>query len=297
LRNAIISPAQAAACAVLLAAVAPAAPDNTRTVGQDNAHVKGLLAAAGVPCNVSAVLKIDTAPAPAPTAGKRARQTNPALPERYEVSCQQGLGYIVAAAADRDSKPTASYCFEHTELAPPAICILPGNHTDAQRSAVAALLARSGRSDCELDRYRFAGRSVAQTFFEVACRNADGYVLAGSNPFDPAKKLEAVPCMSLAAASDYACRLTDPGTAIDAMTTAAEAQFNRESGRTQCKVQGRRHMLTDAGGNGWYEFMCQDGANYIMARLANGKFGGTDACSAAVVAELGGCQLPKPAGK
>jgi hypothetical protein len=281
---------------MLLTIASQAAPDTGRATGADSVRVKGLLAAAGVPCTISATLKQSGA-VTTTAAGKRAKATTPAPPDRYEVSCQEGLGYLVAAAPGRDSRPAASFCFEPTTQAPPAICILPGNHADAQRVAIAALLARTGRSGCELDRYRFAGRSVAQTFFEVSCRNADGYVLATSNPLDRAKKLEAVPCMEVPTASEYACRLTDPEAAIAALTKAAEAMFSRESGRIQCKVHGRRYVMTDAQGNAWFEFMCHDGANYIMARLASGKFGGTDECSAAVVTDLGGCKLPKPAGK
>jgi hypothetical protein len=294
LRDIIIRLAVAAGCGLLLAAGAQAAADGDRAASPDLIKVRGLLTASGVPCTVGEVLKV-AAPTAVARSAKRAKAAVPALPDRYEVSCQEGLGYIVTAAPDRDSRPSASFCFERNEQTPPAVCILPSNRGDAQRVAVAALLARARRTGCELDRYRFVGRSVANTFIEVSCRGADGYMISGSNPLDVAKKLEAVPCMGLADAASPSCRLSDRRTVVESMTAAAETMFVRESGRIHCKLHGRRYMMTDAAGNSYFEFMCQDGANYIMARLADGKFGGSDTCTAAVVADLGGCSLPKPA--
>jgi hypothetical protein len=200
----------------------------------------------------------------------------------------------VSAAPGQDGRPSTAFCFESDDQTAPAACSLPGNHADAQRAAIAALLTRAHATNCEVEHFRFAGRSVAKTFIEVSCRNADGYLLATSNPLDPAKHLEAVPCMAFADSAPLACRLSDRRTIVAAMTTAAESQFAHASGRAHCKVYARRYIMTDAGSNSYFEFMCQDGANYIMARLADGRFGGSDDCTAAIVTDLGGCRLPKP---
>jgi hypothetical protein len=227
--------------------------------------------------------------------GKRGKLATPGPPKRYEVTCLEGLGYLVTAAPDRNSRPAADLCIERSEPPPAAACTLAGNLANAQHRAVAALLVKAGNDGCNLDRFRFAGRSVANTFIEVSCLGSDGYLLVASNPLNPAKRLEAVPCMSIGESDQHSCQLSDRRAVVDAMTAAAETMFSRESGRVDCKVHARRYMMTDARGNSYFEFMCRDGANYLMARLANGKFGGTDRCSAAIVGDLGGCRLPKPA--
>jgi hypothetical protein len=292
LKNAITRLGEASCCALLFAAARAAAPGGELAASEDAALAQALLASLNIPCTITAALKIAT-PA-AVFVGKRGTLAAPALPSRYEVTCSEGLGYIVTAAPGRNSLPSADLCIERSEPASPVVCVLADNAATTQRRAVAALLVKAGNAGCDLDRFRFAGRSAANTFIEASCHGADGYLLVASNPFNPAKKLETVPCRSIGESDQHSCQLSDRRAVVDAMTASAETMFSRESGRVDCKVHARRYMMTDAGGNSYFEFMCLDGTNYLMARLANGKFGGTAGCSAAIVSDLGGCRLPKP---
>lgn len=265
-------------CAAAKTASPPAKPVKTPAT-----EAGALLQALAIPCTVSGAQKLAAPAAPAPARGK---SRPPAAPDRYEASCQPGLGYLLTAARGAGERPEAQLCIESG-----ATCTLPGNHADAQRAAVAGLLERSRRSGCTIDRYRFAARSVVNTYIEIACHGGEALMLAASNPLDPAGRVEALPCLSLPAEGPLACVLANRESMIAALAASAEAQFTRESGRIACKVHGRRFILADRGGNTWFEMQCQDGAGYIMARLANGAFGGSDSCDSPRAADLGGCRL------
>jgi hypothetical protein len=275
------------ACLMFIAAVAPGAERSARPAATDAAS---LLKALGIPCEVSGALRL----AATATTDGRGRQRPSAGSQRYEVSCEAGLGYLLTAAAGAGAKPTAEFCFEPSAVTPPDVCILPGNDHDAQRAVIGGLLRDAGVTNCSIDRYRFAGRSVIQIFFEVACSGADGFLLIAGNPLAGGRIPRALPCIALPETGQRSCQLTDRKATIDAMIAGAERQFVRDSGRVSCKLRARRYVLTDSGGNSYYEFLCQDGANYLMVQLANGSFGGTDVCSGTRANELGGCQLSPP---
>lgn len=258
------------------------------------------------------------------------------LPDRYEVSCQEGLGYLLTAAPGRGAKPVAVTCLEALEsatasvaqggpaaaggMAPaeggmgagmggggmggggaaaPAVdtCQLPGNSADAQRAAVLALLAKDKDTQCDVDRIRGVGHNAKNTFIEISCKgeNADGYMLAASYPVSPSQPVEGIPCLGMPETGAVTCRLTNRQALLGAMLAAAEDLFVKDSGREQCKVGDRRYIATDGVGNSFYEFMCANGTPYIMARMADGKFGGTAECSEKIATDLGGCKLLKPA--
>jgi len=278
-----------ALCACMHLAAAKTAPPPSRDARTPASDSAALLKTLGIPCTISGALKLP-APAPAsPTRRGKARPPQP--PERFEVSCREGLGYLLTSAAGPDDRPDAALCLESGAAGTPGACTLPGNHADAQRATLAALLRQTPRSGCAIDHYRFAGRSVVNTYIEVVCHDGEGLMLAASNPFDPTRKSEALPCLGLPESGAFACQLTTRQAAIAAMTAAAEAQFTRESGRIACKVQSRRYILSDSAGNSYYEFLCQGGANYVMARRADGSFGGSDECGSPRAADLGGCRL------
>jgi hypothetical protein len=238
-------------------------------------------------------------------------------PDRYEVACQEGLGYIVTAGLGRN-KPTAYLCIEAIGVGraptgapggppggPPAAptggrggrgpgdrdnmrsCVLPGNSSDAARAGVTALLATTNGS-CDIDQLRGIGRTPNNTLIEVSCKGGDGQIILAANPLAADKPIEIMPCIEVPEGGAISCLLSDRAAAF----AAVDALFSKESGR-QCAISQRRFMLTATTGDSFFEFKCQDGAAYIMKRDAKGAFGGSAPCTDDIAKQLGGCTLTR----
>jgi hypothetical protein len=281
--------AVAGLCAALSVQAATEITEKARKQGMEGAPP--LVATAAVPCTVTDAYKLQMLT-------KSVNGVNvPAGPppvDTYEVSCQEGLGYVVMAAR-KDQKPLSYLCIEALDASsansrPTTQCVLPGNQGDAQRAAVGKLMSKSSLV-CELDRWRGIGHTSNKTLIEVACKNGDDQVLMAPFPLvaDP-PQLQAMPCLATALDGTISCQLVERA----ALLSAVDALFNSESGHA-CEISDRRYMVTTTTGDNYYEVLCKSGAGFVMSRQPSGKAGTTVECSAKLANDLGGCKLGKPA--
>jgi hypothetical protein len=248
--------------------------DKARKQGMDAAPA--LLMAAGIPCTVTEAYKMPTKPTQADT---------------FEVSCQEGLGYVITPGPAKQP-PRFYLCIEAIDAAPSAErtlvhCALAGNLSDAQRPAILALLAKTNLN-CDLDRWRGIGHTSVSTVIEVACKDGNDVLLMAPHPLVFNATVQAIPCLSRPEGNSISCTLTDRATQL----AAVDALFAKDSSRS-CEISDRRYMATTTTGDNYYELLCKNGTGYVMQKTANGALGSTTECSAKLAADLGGCKLGK----
>jgi hypothetical protein len=214
--------------------------------------------------------------------------------ESYEVSCSEGLGYVVSAAAKE--KPTSYLCIEAVTGAgsdgaaqeTPGLtpCVLAGNLPAAQLTSMQAYVTQAGIG-CEPSRLRTVGRTDTDLVVELACGSGGGYVLSIPFPLQPGQTVKSANCLSLIAGGNVSCELTD------VTTQRAEAEVQMRQAKPDCKISASRYMVSSLHGDNYFEFLCEDGSGFVAQQKAGGAAGATVSCSAAGVSKLGGCQLQK----
>ena len=253
---------------------APTVDKASREAGMKDAPA--LAQAAGVTCQVQ----------DARMAGKLApdKKTGSLGGNVYEVSCGPGtVGFIMVATPG--GAPTVQSCimnnFPSDQKPPVNPCILP-NNLDMKPALVD--LAKKAGVGCDIDRVRSIGASKTSTFYEVACTDGAGYVIADpSTPLDVSKPASRSSCLQYDA-PDAAihCELTKQADRV-----AAEDKVAGKA-NVGCTVKDRRYigLLTD--GTEGFEFACQDGKGYVVKVNSAGAVASTIECSKLVG---GGCTL------
>jgi len=322
--------AMLAAVASLLLANAAGAADAAQQ--QAMAKAGALLKTAGVACTVADARKLSpaiaaklSAPPPAtkaagdaavapPTVGNQADaggQTatsagvhgdygaspttrKPAAADAYEVTCTEGLGYVISAVGGKD--PFSYLCIEAVPdavtpgVAPAATglpsCELPGNLPAAQLSAVHTYVTQAGIV-CEPTHMRSLGQTETDLVLELACVGGSGYILSIPYPLQAGQPVRSANCLSLAPGGRVSCELTD----VTAQRAVSEVQMRQA--RPACQISASRYMVSSLHGDNYFEFLCGDGTGFVLQQKATGEVAGTVSCAAAVVAKLGGCQLGK----
>ncbi|MDB5453869.1 MAG: hypothetical protein JWO33_2447 [Caulobacteraceae bacterium] len=260
-------------------AAAPAVSEAQRKQGM--ADTPALMQSAGISCQVSDARFIGK------QGGGKPKKGEAATPESsyYEVACQQGMGFIVQAAAG--ATPTAFTCIEANTVAEgqkaaALPCILPGNADP--KAVLTPLLAKAGAA-CVPEKTRGIGQSKTGTYMEVACQGGTGYIVVTSAPFDSAKPVTAQNCLNFDdGEGNIKCTLTEKATRLAVVDRyAAEA-------KNGCTVKDRRYIGASTDGSNFFEASCQDGKGYIFKVGANGAVATTYECAKAQ-GILGGCQL------
>ena len=270
-----------AALMVALAAPAASAAPKAATVDKASREAgmkdaPALVQEAGVNCQVQ----------DARLAGKIApdKKTGSLGGSVYEVSCGPGtVGFIMVAPPG--GAPTLQSClinnFPPDQKPPTNACILP-NNVDLKPALVA--FAKKAGVGCDVDRVRGVGASKTSTFYEVACPDQSGYIIAGqSTPLDVSKPGSRSSCLMYEAPdAPVHCELTKAPDRI-----AAEDKIAGLA-NVGCTVKDRRYigLLTD--GTEGYEFACQDGKGYVIKVNTEGKVASTIDCSKLAG---GGCTL------
>jgi hypothetical protein len=249
--------------------------DKARKQGMDAAPA--LLKAADIPCTITDAYKMAT----------KAPQV-----DTFEVSCQEGLGYVVMPGPAKEP-PRFYLCIEALEAAPAAgralmQCALPGNLPDVQRAAIVMLLGKTTLG-CDPDRWRGIGHTSANTVIEVACKDGNDVLLMAPHPLVFNTAVQTMPCLSRPEGNAISCNLVDRATQL----AAVDAMFAKGSGR-DCEITDRRYMVTTTTGDNYYELLCKSGSGFVMQKKANGALGNTAECSAKLANDLGGCKLGKP---
>jgi hypothetical protein len=236
-----------------------------------------LIAAAGVPCTLKDARSIG------------ATSSGQAF---YEVSCQQGPGFILTREPAGASPPvTASPCIE-TLGASNVTCTLT---TKAEIIASIAKLAAQSGKPCEVSDVRYVGSSTAtgETFYEVACGSAAGFMIQTGK--DGAFKT-AIDCANATGIAG-GCKMTD--------TTKAQTQEATlyaglaKAGGFNCDVSKYRFigMSSDPKGE-VVELACTnrpDGAVALFPADTKMKATFTDCVRATKYGEAAACQLSSPA--
>ena len=254
--------------ALMGASTAMAAPKDTSAT-----DVPPLIQAANVPCTVTGSRFIFQ--------GQLSDKVNAKI---YEVSCQEGLGYILLA---RDKAPPvqAVNCIAEAQPLPEGkknnlLCTLPGNANPA--SALARYVTAGGRN-CDIDKNRVIGTTEAMSLYEVSCQGGSGYIILVPRSGAAAPTLN--PCVGYDELnSSLKCELTAP-----AQRAAYVDQIVAASGKN-CSIKTKRYVGKTADQSDFIEVACTDGKGYIIQSDNAGKFReATDCVNAGGLG--GGCTL------
>ena len=168
----------------------------------------------------------------------------------YEVSCKEGLGYVLITSS-ADPKPKAFDCLSAANS--PQVCTLPGN-LDPKKGV--AMRAAAGGRQCDPTNVSYVGSSpsTGQSFYELACSAGGGFQLALLGP-----KAEIVDCVELVG-SPRECKLTTPEQAMAALTPAVQ-----KANKPACATKETRFIGSSPDGQDTYfEIACQSGPGYIL---------------------------------
>jgi hypothetical protein len=166
----------------------------------------------------------------------------------YEVSCKEGLGYVILANA-AEPKPQAYDCL--TAADSPQKCILPGNADP--KKGLAQRVAAAGRP-CDVKDARYVGTSVSTgtAFYELACNQGPGFRVAMTGA-----KIETTDCLLLID-SPNECKLTSRAEATASLAPAVQA-----SGKA-CPLKDARYVGAASSGEAYYEVACQTGPGFMV---------------------------------
>jgi hypothetical protein len=257
-------------------AAAPAAVSkDSRAKGM--AAAPGLVAAAGLDCNVADARFIGESPPDPKTKAKTSV---------YELACTGNEGVIVQQIGA--ATPTTYTCEQTNEPRPDGkpnqtSCILPGNSDP--KAGLLPYIAKSGVT-CTPDRIRTLGQSPTQALFELSCtQDNGGFILQISSPPRLDKPISASPCLALPENGNVSCTLTPRAKQLAVVDKLVAA-----SGKScAIKDDGRRYIGATQSGQTLYEVACSDGKGYILEQAATGAPTAVDCAQADALA--GGCKL------
>lgn len=241
---------------------------------QGMAEAPAVAQAAGIACQVTDARFV----------GKMSDPKTKAVTNFYEIDCDRGVGFVLQAPAG--AKPSAFTCIEANSTQPdgkpPSLpCKLPGNANPL--ADLTPLLTKAGVS-CTPDGARGIGQTVRNTFLEVSCQGAVGYVLQAEAPANPDGAVVANDCLVFDANDgNIKCTLHDAAYRLAVVDRYAAAANNG------CVVKDRRYIGVSQAGAAYYEASCQDGKGYIY-KTEKGELAQTTSCEKAM-GLLGGCSL------
>jgi hypothetical protein len=153
------------------------------------------------------------------SAGSKKAQTT----DVYEVSCQNGMGYLLSLR-DR-SKTSAISCFEASTTPPSNSGLRCEFPHDAQLTTMATAVLRHIGVTCRARKIQWLGRSAAPhyDYTDIACTDGTEVVLRTPTP-GTAGRISALNCLQ-ALAHGARCRLTSAG-----IKAAASAAPHKRSG-------------------------------------------------------------------
>ena len=208
----------------------------------------------------------------------------------YEVTCQQGPGYLIEAPAPGQTTPLqaipcAAAVGQSTQ------CTLT---TKADIDAyIAALAAKSGQT-CQVSANRYVGtnKNDGQSYFEVGCAQGPGFIIAADK--DGAYK-SSMSCPQAQAQGLGACTLTSAAV-LTASQTATYTQQAKAAG-FNCDVSTFRVIGLDPHHNEVVELACSnrpDGAVAVLPAATGGRTTIVDCVMAGQFGAQAACTLTQP---
>jgi hypothetical protein len=261
------------AAALMMAALVSASTALTAPKDTSATDVPPLVAGANIPCTVTGTRFID-----------QGKLSDGATAKFYEVSCQEGLGYVLIS---RDKAPLiqSEDCLLADQPLPNGqkaklFCTLPANANPT--GALGALATRAGRN-CAIDKARGIGTTPDMSVYELACQGGAGYIMMVPRKSGSPASLN--PCLGYDDANgNLKCELTTP-----AQRAAYIDQISAASGKN-CTVKAKRYVGATADHSDYVEVACADGKGYMMKSDSGGKFKEAIDCVAAS-GIAGGCTL------
>jgi len=236
------------------------------TIGM--ADAPGLIKAAQIPCTLSEARFMFAA-----IGADKGRA------KVYEVACQEGLGYVIAAPEKAGAVPVIFDCMAMMQPVrgkpSPLTCKLAGNADPAK--GLGAIMARSGRG-CAVEKGRYLGSTEDQNIYEVACHEGGGYILNAAKA--PGGTTTANTCLAYGAASNLKCILLTPEQQLGGVAGLVAA-----SGKP-CAVTDKRYLGSTAAHHDYFEVACSGGKGYMLEVDPAGKLAAATDCLQA--ADIGG---------
>jgi len=201
----------------------------------------------------------------------------------YEVSCKEGLGYILVAK-DKVPVPEAVDCVKlSTKTADgkpnPLACRLAGNRHPAL--GLQPVVTQAGHI-CTVSNGRYVGSTTDVDIYEVACGEGGGYILETSRNGSVGPKT--TNCVIYASGGGIKCSLETEAAQMIYVDKLVAA-----SGKP-CAIKARRYVGSTPDGADFYEVACNDGAGFMVKSAANGGFADqVDCLKAAGIGD--GCKL------
>ena len=271
--------AAALAVAALATGVMSAAPVKKDAVTdaqrkQGMAEAPAIAQAAGIDCKVTDARFV----------GKNTDPKTKASTSYYEIDCDQGEGFILAASVG--VKTTAFTCAEANfppDGKPQGLtCALPGNADP--KADMMPLLAKGGVTTCTPDAVRGIGQSATATFIEVSCAAGGGYILQAGAPAVASSPVVANDCLLFdQGAGNIKCTIHDAASRLAIVDTYVKAANNG------CAIKDKRYVGLSQAGSAFFEAACQDGKGYML-KIDKGQFTSAVPCEKAATI-MGGCEL------
>jgi hypothetical protein len=217
---------------------APAKPSKEEMVKQASDIVSSI----GLPCAVSDANLIGE--------GKADISGQMLDTKNFEVSCNNGLGYLLTSSPPQKATGYSCIAADHTRAKDPTnispTCSLPAN-SDVSVSAGNAL-NRLG-TDCQVTGVNWIGANASNEFTEIACTGGRGYVLTSARPGYSTSPPSVLTCVD-AVRSGITCKLSSSGPpplTLDTFKTAL-AQHNVPCNATNLRSMGKetglkRHLI------------------------------------------------------
>ncbi len=271
----LLSPAAA------FAQKAPKIDEKNHKRGQ--AEAPAIVAATGSGCTVADALLVGEVDDP-----KAKTRTS-----FYEVACQGSMGRVVQKIASTDKKAPAPIAdklstFDCLSTSVPQggkpnslMCVLPANAN--AMTGLVPFVAKAG-VNCEITNARAIGQTATNAYFEVACSNKRGYILATTATLDPSKEV-----------GPSSCLLYEDGAAISCILSKRDDQLTvanvlAASADPMCQVKDRRYLLSTVAGDEYYEVACASGTGFMVVSDPKGAFKSKIDCANADQIS-GGCTL------
>ncbi len=271
--------AAALAVAALATGVMSAAPAKKDAVTdaqrkQGMAEAPAIAQAVGIDCKVTDARFV----------GKNTDPKTKVATSYYEIDCDQGEGFILAASAG--VKTTAFTCAEANfppDGKPQGLtCALPGNADP--KADLAPLLAKGGVTTCTPEAVRGIGQSATATFIEVACTGGGGYILQAGSPAVASSPVVANDCLLFdQGGGNIKCTIHDAASRLAIVDTYVKAANNG------CAIKDKRYVGLSQAGSAFFEAACQDGKGYML-KVDKGVFAQAVPCEKAATI-MGGCEL------
>lgn len=205
----------------------------------------------------------------------------------YEVSCQDGRGFVVgnpapepidclvlasAAAAAKAKDPKAK----------PTVCDLPGN-ADPKKGLIP--VAQKAGVSCPIDKARWVGEDTTNKYdlFEVGCSTGEAFLVDSPKP-GSAQKLASRNCSGPILQGQATCEFTTKASVLQSLGVLASG------GGRKCDVGDARYVGTKTSGGDFLEISCADKTGFMLETTAAGAFARTVECGAAESIG-GGCKL------